>query len=334
MWPGAGASSGPRSGGRGERCQADTEVAGTFTDFQLLPRQMREFLLYRHCRRYPLVLEPRGLCRGPGRVRLLLAVKSQASSFDRRQAIRQTWGASGGSGVRLLFLLGLQRQPELSGLLGCESRRHGDLLQWAFLDTFFNLTLKEVLFLAWLGRRCPGAHFIFKGDDDTFVNTGGLLHLLSGLGPAESRELFIGDLILGARPCRDPALKYYVPGAFYSGLYPPYAGGAGVLYSGRLARRLARVSHSVPLFPIDDVYAGMCLARLGVPPRHHPGFCSFGLGLNVTDPWDPCVYRRLLVVHRRSPQEIVHLWRLLHQANVSCQAGPSDLGLEWPVGGC
>ncbi|XP_043538976.1 N-acetyllactosaminide beta-1,3-N-acetylglucosaminyltransferase 2-like [Chiloscyllium plagiosum] len=316
-------------GGRNGLCRPDLEVADTFVDFQHLPQQMQDFLLYRHCRWYPLLLEPRGLCRGPGEVKLLLAVKSQAASFDRRQAIRQTWGAGRHRGVRLLFLLGRQGHPELSGLLGCESRLHGDLLQWAFLDTFFNLTLKEVLFLAWLGHRCPGARYIFKGDDDTFVNTGGLLDYLSGLGQVQGLDLFVGDLIVGGRPSRNASLKYYVPGAFYSGLYPPYAGGAGVLYSGLLARRLARVSRSVPLFPIDDVYTGMCLRRLGLSPVHHPGFCSFGLSPNVTDPWDPCVYRHLLVVHQRSPQEIIRLWRLLHHPNISCQPGPSALSPEW-----
>ncbi|XP_041035790.1 N-acetyllactosaminide beta-1,3-N-acetylglucosaminyltransferase 2 [Carcharodon carcharias] len=316
--PAAGALLPPR-----QRCRPDTGVAGSFVDFQHLPQQMKDFLLYRRCRAYPLVLEPRAPCRGrPGTPRLLLAIKSQASSFARRQAIRQTWG-SGQAGGRLLFLLGQQRggppdgHPDLRGLLRYESRRHGDLLQWAFRDTFFNLTLKEVLFLPWLVRRCPGARFVFKGDDDVFVNTGRLLDYLAALGPGEARDLFLGDAILGAAPARDPALKYYVPGAFYRGLYPPYAGGAGVLYSGRLARRLARAARAVPLFPIDDVYTGMCLQRLGLAPTPHPGFRSFGI--NASDRWDPCAYQQLFMVHRRSPQEMVQLWRLLRQPNITCQ---------------
>ncbi|XP_072345769.1 N-acetyllactosaminide beta-1,3-N-acetylglucosaminyltransferase 2-like [Scyliorhinus torazame] len=312
----------PATGQAGDRCLPDREVEGSFADFQHLPQQMKDFLLYRRCRAYPLLLEPRPVCQAAPR--LLLAVKSQISSFARRQAIRQTWGGLGrASGVRLVFLLGQQWQgppdghPNLTGLLHCESRRHGDLLQWAFRDTFFNLTLKEVLFLGWLGRRCPGARYVFKGDDDVFVNTGRVLGYLAALGAREGRDLFLGDAIVDAVPARDSALKYYVPGAFYRGLYPPYAGGAGVLYSGQLARRLARVSRGVPLFPIDDVYTGMCLRRLGLEPVHHPGFHSFGI--NATDRWDPCVYRRLFMVHRRSPREIVKLWRLLQQPNITCE---------------
>ncbi|XP_067877607.1 N-acetyllactosaminide beta-1,3-N-acetylglucosaminyltransferase 2-like [Heterodontus francisci] len=313
-------------GGADRHCQPDPDVSSRFVDFPHLPRQMKDFLLYRRCRAYPLLLEPRGLCPGwaggPPVLQLLLVIKSQVSSFARRQAIRQSWGGVGrASGVRLLFLLGQQQaadgHPNLTGLLGYESRRFGDLLQWAFRDTFFNLTLKEVLFLPWLARRCPAARYVFKGDDDVFVNTERLLDYVLALDPEKSRDLFLGDAILNAVPSRNPGLKYYVPGAFYSGLYPPYAGGAGVLYSGHLARRLAEASQAVPLFPIDDVYTGMCLHQLGLAPVYHEGFRSFGI--NVTDCWDPCAYRRIFMVHRRTPQEMVQLWKILHQPNITCK---------------
>ncbi|XP_062892288.1 N-acetyllactosaminide beta-1,3-N-acetylglucosaminyltransferase 2-like [Mobula hypostoma] len=312
---------------RAPGCGPDRQVESRVADFQQLPQAVKDFLLYRRCRHFPRLLEPRGVC-GRG-LRLLIAIKSTASSFVRRQAIRQSWGGLGrASGVGLVFLLGVEEEadghPGLAAQLACESRRYGDLLQWAFRDTFLNLTLKEVLFLPWLGRRCPGARFIFKGDDDVFVNTERLLDYLDGPepgaspGPAlhRSPDLFLGDAIFGAKPCRNPRLKYYVPGAFYNGPYPPYAGGAGVLYAGRLARRLERAARALPLFPIDDVFTGMCLRRLGLAPTAHAGFRSFGI--NESQRWEPCAYRRLLMVHGRSPQEVVLLWRMLHQGNLTC----------------
>ncbi|XP_059811194.1 N-acetyllactosaminide beta-1,3-N-acetylglucosaminyltransferase 2 [Hypanus sabinus] len=308
---------------RAPGCGPDRRVESRVADFQQLPQAVKDFLLYRRCRRFPRLLEPRGVC-GRG-LRLLIAVKSTASSFGRRQAIRQSWGGVGrAAGVGLVFLLGVEEaadgRPDLAGLLACESRRFGDLLQWAFRDTFLNLTLKEVLFLPWLGRHCPGARFVFKGDDDVFVNTERLLDYLDGpeADPALGRspDLFLGDTILGAQPCRNPGLKYYVPGAFYSGPYPPYAGGAGVLYTGRLARRLERAARALPLFPIDDVFTGMCLQRLGLAPTAHAGFHSFGI--NESQRWEPCAYRRLFMVHARSPQELILLWRVLHGGNLTC----------------
>ncbi|XP_069752156.1 N-acetyllactosaminide beta-1,3-N-acetylglucosaminyltransferase 2 [Narcine bancroftii] len=300
-------------------CGPDLDVAVRVADYHLLPQSMKDFLLYRHCRRYPLLLEPRDLCGPDGDPRLLLAIKSQASSFTRRQAIRQTWGGLGWAwDVGLVFLLGQEEEEGggLSSLLACESRRFGDLLQWAFHDTFLNLTLKEVLFLPWLLHRCPSTRYIFKGDDDVFVNTPGLLAYLDS-EQAQGLNLFLGDAIFRGRPCRNASLKYYVPGAFYSGLYPPYAGGAGVLYTGHLARQLEWASRALPLFPIDDVFTGMCLRSLGLVPTHHPGFRSFGI--NASERWEPCIYRRLFMVHRHSPQEMLLLWSLLQQqGNVSC----------------
>ncbi|XP_032872432.1 N-acetyllactosaminide beta-1,3-N-acetylglucosaminyltransferase 2-like [Amblyraja radiata] len=310
-----------RSTGSGPRCRPDTTVETSVVDFQLLPPLMQDFLRYRRCRSFPVVLEPRGVC-GPGpgpSPRLLLAVKSQVSNFARRQAIRQSWGGLGRSaGVGLVFLLGQQEEvdghPRLQGLLDCERRSHGDLLQWGFRDTFLNLTLKEVLFLPWLARRCPSARFIFKGDDDIFVNTEGLLGFLTLL--EQVHDLFLGDTIEDGRPCRDAEIKYYVPGAFYSGLYPAYAGGAGVLYTAHLARRLERASRSLPLFPIDDVFVGMCLRSLGLAPTPHPDFYSFGI--NDSQHWDPCAYHRLLMVHPRSPHENLLIWGMLHSGDLCC----------------
>ena len=55
---------------------------------------------------------------------------------------------------------------KLNNLLELENKEHHDILQWDFSDTFFNLTLKQVLFLEWMERNCPNARFLLNGDDD------------------------------------------------------------------------------------------------------------------------------------------------------------------------
>ena len=39
---------------------------------------------------------------------------------------------------------------DLSDMLKFESEKHQDILLWNYRDTFFNLSLKEVLFLRWV----------------------------------------------------------------------------------------------------------------------------------------------------------------------------------------
>uniref|UniRef100_A0AAV2IZ74 Hexosyltransferase n=1 Tax=Knipowitschia caucasica TaxID=637954 RepID=A0AAV2IZ74_KNICA len=193
---------------------------------------------------------------------LLMAIKSQLANFENRQAIRETWGRSGhvsgeynirGGLVRTVFLLGKQESKphlDMDILLRDESRKYGDILQWDFKDTFFNLTLKDVLFWRWLEQYCPKAVFVFKGDDDVFVRTDALMDYLNKQWEEHSlwqvyanetdkgMDLIIGEVINNARPNRDPSTKYFIPESFYHGAYPTYAGGGGVVYSGSLALRL------------------------------------------------------------------------------------------------
>uniref|UniRef100_A0A2I3TJS5 Hexosyltransferase n=1 Tax=Pan troglodytes TaxID=9598 RepID=A0A2I3TJS5_PANTR len=294
--------------------------------FQVLEPQFRQFLFYRHCRYFPMLLNHPEKCRGD--VYLLVVVKSVITQHDRREAIRQTWGrerqsAGGGRGaVHTLFLLGTASKQEerlhYQQLLAYEDRLYGDILQWDFLDTFFNLTLKEIHFLKWLDIYCPHVPFIFKGDDDVFVNPTNLLEFLADRQPQEN--LFVGDVLQHARPIRRKDNKYYIPGALYSkASYPPYAGGGGFLMAGSLARRLHHACDTLELYPIDDVFLGMCLEVLGVQPTAHEGFKTFGISRNRNSRMnkEPCFFRAMLVVHKLLPPELLAMWGLVH-SNLTC----------------
>ncbi|KAM3600028.1 uncharacterized protein V6R79_015971 [Siganus canaliculatus] len=316
-------------------------------DLNGLPDQIKAFIWSMHCREYPLLINQPAICRSndssliPDSPMLIMAIKSQVGNFENRQAIRETWGRSGlvksdsnrVSLVRTVFLLGRQDSstgphPDLRNLLELENQKYGDILQWDFRDTFFNLTLKDLLFWHWLRQYCPSAIFVFKGDDDVFVRTGALLDYLHKQWEEHNQlrvytnktdmdlNLFIGDVINNAMPNREPSTKYYIPERFYKGSYPPYAGGGGVVYSGSLASRLKEVSERVRLFPIDDVYLGMCLHRLGLSPSHHPGFLTFDLP--DLDRGNPCAYKSVLLVHRRSPKEMLTLWKQLQNLSGQC----------------
>ncbi|XP_040492331.1 UDP-GlcNAc:betaGal beta-1,3-N-acetylglucosaminyltransferase 7-like [Ursus maritimus] len=291
--------------------------------FQGLEPHFRQFLTYRHCRYFPMLLNHPEKCGGA--VYLLVVVKSVITQHDRREAIRQTWGReqeSGRGAVRTLFLLGTASKQEerahYQQLLAYEDRLYGDILQWDFLDSFFNLTLKEIHFLKWFDIYCPRVQFIFKGDDDVFVNPTNLLEFLADRQPQE--DLFVGDVLQHARPIRRKDNKYYIPGVLYSkASYPPYAGGGGFLMAGGLARRLHRACDTLELYPIDDVFLGMCLEVLSVQPTAHEGFKTFGISRNRNSRMnkEPCFFRSMLVVHKLLPAELLAMWGLVH-GNLTC----------------
>ncbi|XP_071361900.1 UDP-GlcNAc:betaGal beta-1,3-N-acetylglucosaminyltransferase 9 [Trachinotus anak] len=270
---------------------------------------------------------------------MLIAVKSIAADFDKRQVVRRTWGKEGrfqnGVSIRTVFLLGVPRNrtalPLWDRLLAYESQTFRDILLWDFEDTFFNLTLKETHFLKWVNSSCPHVKFIFKGDADVYVNVENILEMLQGQKPDE--DLFVGDIIINAKPIRRRSSKYFVPEFVYGGgLYPNYAGGGGFVMSGHTARRLSSACQQVELFPIDDVFLGMCLQLIGVKPSRHQGFRTFGIPRPSAAPhlqtFDPCFYQELMVVHSLSVPQIWLMWNLLHDPKLSCHNRTSLT--SWP----
>ncbi|XP_015460576.3 N-acetyllactosaminide beta-1,3-N-acetylglucosaminyltransferase 2 [Astyanax mexicanus] len=325
-------------------CFPNYDVIWSLSDYFSLPSQIQRFVISMHCRDYPVIIDQPRVCGNASQqhqaegLMLLLAIKSQAPNFENRQAIRKTWGRSGlvkgqvgkGGQVRRVFLLAKnQSGHDLDTVkkLKEESKKFGDIIMWDFLDAFFNLTLKDILFWDWFSKNCHNTRFVFKGDDDVFLRTPVLLDYLQKV-EAEARlngsrrgkpleEFYVGEVITSAAPLRSKTTKYYIPDSFYKGMYPSYAGGGGVVYSGALVLRLLEVSKRVHLFPIDDVYLGMCLQRLGVIPTHHPAFLTFDFPNDEGK--KPCAHHTIVLVHKRSPKEMRKLWVKTQNPSYKCR---------------
>ncbi|XP_073516540.1 N-acetyllactosaminide beta-1,3-N-acetylglucosaminyltransferase 3-like isoform X1 [Phyllobates terribilis] len=293
-------------------------------------QNFKDFLVYRHCRAFPLLLDSPMKCGGPHNedVFLLLAIKTAPGNFERREAIRRTWGEEktyNGAKVKRVFLSGVPRNKEqtkrMMQLLSTESEIFEDIVQWNFEDSFYNLTLKQVLFHHWLEQKCPGAQFIFNGDDDVFVHT---LNVVTYLQSTEikgmKRHLFVGALNEGMPLIREKHSKYYVSKEIFpADSYDPYCGGGGILMSSFTASSIQKESQYIPLIPIDDAYLGMCLKRAGLAPQNHEGIRTLGIRVpNNIDSFDPCFYQHMLMVHRFMPYEMLIMWKSLQITKLSC----------------
>nr|XP_003221645.2 PREDICTED: UDP-GlcNAc:betaGal beta-1,3-N-acetylglucosaminyltransferase 9 isoform X1 [Anolis carolinensis] len=289
----------------------------------------RQYLRDKDNRKFDILInQPKKCKRNPGGPFLLIAVKSLVEDFDRREIVRKTWGREGlvnGAQVQRVFLLAVPKNkttlPTWEILVQQESQMYRDILLWDFLDTFFNLTLKEIHFLNWADEFCSNTKFIFKGDADVFVNVENIVHFLESRDPNE--DLFVGDIIYNAQPIRKHKSKYYIPETMYGlGMYPVYAGGGGFLLSSSTMRKLSQACNQVELFPIDDVFLGMCLQRINLKPVMHEGFKTFGITKPSAAPnlqtFDPCFYKDLMVVHSLKVAEIWLMWNLLHNSRLSC----------------
>ncbi|CAJ0965681.1 unnamed protein product [Ranitomeya imitator] len=181
-------------------CTANWNLT-TLDWFNMLEPHFQQFLLYRHCRYFPMIINNPQKCFG--NIDLLIVVKSIITQHDRRDVIRKTWGKEkkiNGKKIKTIFLLGTAMKEEeranYQKLLDFENQIYRDILQWDFLDSFFNLTLKEVHFLKWMTIYCQNVTYIFKGDDDVFVSPNNVLDYLDG---KTSPDLFVGDVLYKAK---------------------------------------------------------------------------------------------------------------------------------------
>lgn len=112
--------------------------------------------------------------RHPNKSLILVLVHSACNHRPQRDAIRDTWGnhvslLSKYHPVVILFVLG-GCGTEYNDKLKKEWMTFKDILQFDFLDTYQNLTLKVIGGMLWVSEFCNNAHYIVKADDDTFVN--------------------------------------------------------------------------------------------------------------------------------------------------------------------
>ncbi|XP_027971757.1 acetylgalactosaminyl-O-glycosyl-glycoprotein beta-1,3-N-acetylglucosaminyltransferase [Eumetopias jubatus] len=316
--PAASAAVQPSAFSSGSPCVANDSVNAT-VGFEQLPARIQDFLRYRHCRHFPLLWDAPAKCAGRRGVSLLLAVKSSPANYEWRELIHRTWGQE-----RRLFLLGSPARDDaesasrLAALMALEACELGDVLHWAFTDTFLNLRLKHLHLLDWLVERCPHGPFLLSCDDDVFVHTANVLHFLGTQRP--EGHLFAGQLMDGSVPVRNSWSKYFVPPQLFPGeAYPVYCSGGGFLLSRHTAGALRVAARRTPLFPIDDAYMGMSLKRAGLAPSSHQGIRPFGLQLPGApkSSFDPCLYCQLLVVHGFAPYEMLLMWKALHNPGLS-----------------
>jgi hypothetical protein len=105
-------------------------------------------------------------------VDLLLIILSSSSHFLERQSIRETWGSMPdlfGVHSQRLFVIGYHSGGNFYKDLSNEAAHEHDLLYLTVND--HSNTLKELHAYRWLEQHCSTVKYIFKTEDDLFVNS-------------------------------------------------------------------------------------------------------------------------------------------------------------------
>lgn len=127
------------------------------------------------------------LGKSPLNPHLIILVKSKIDNFERRNAIRNSWGFEKRFSdviVRTVFSLGIDKDThdgkvsEVQRLVDLEADRFNDIIQFNFIDTYFNNTLKTVNNLRWCKEYCNRSKFYLFVDDDFYVSVKNILAFL------------------------------------------------------------------------------------------------------------------------------------------------------------
>ncbi|XP_028990267.1 beta-1,3-galactosyltransferase 2 [Betta splendens] len=272
---------------------------------------------------YRYVLDQPSACRdaAPFLVFMVPVAPHEAAA---RRAIRATWGAPGHRTLTL-FYVGLpegRRAPSVQEALEEENRKHADIIQLNFRDSYQNLTIKTMMLMNWVATRCPNASYVMKVDADIFVN---VFYLLRRLRRSPRRGFITGSVISDGKPRRDRDSKWGVSEETYpERSFPPYVSGAGYVFSADLAARISWASRFVRMIPLEDVYVGLCLQVLGVRPVYSVSLLPFRNLFELRKlEYNRCTYARLLIVNGVQSSTLLHFWDDFSKGHRSCSRSAS-----------
>ena len=243
---------------------------------------------------------------------LVIVITSAVDNQERRQAIRNTWCSKQDKFSQLyqdqfqcFFMVGRPSDHNLWQALGDESLLYHDLITASYVDTYRNLTYKVLSGFQWVATQCREVQYIFKTDDDCFVNVAILLSLIQS-NTVDIENVYIGKLLSGddqTAVIRNKYSKWRVSRTEYqSDNYPSYISGIGYLLSNYTMIQILRQSKYVHPFPNEDAYVGVLAHQLGISPLLSGRFTFY----NTL--WRLCNFHYFVLLHhvQHDIQELVY----------------------------
>jgi beta-1,3-galactosyltransferase 1 len=250
----------------------------------------------------------------------LIFVFSRVDAFKQRDAIRKTWAKNmnlENSKTKILFALGSSESYSVQNRVIEEDDKHNDLIQWEFIDSYYNCTLKAIGILRWTLFYCKNVKFIMKTDDDILVNPLMLNQFIANI--TNSKKTIYRTLAKGWEPVRklnkSPSSKWYLSyESFSPTLFPDFMPGPYIISSDSIYPIYEEILSSLPALAFDDVYiTGVIAEKLNISRINTNYFVRLDwLKLWPKDIDSKLFESNILFFHDFSYSNIVLVWNKFH----------------------
>ncbi len=263
-------------------------------------------------------------------ITLLIVVKSALKHFDRRNAIRKSWGFEKRFSdvvMRKVFILGnCVDRTDINGcqdLIDDEFNQYKDIIQADFEDSYYNNTIKTMMAFKWIVEHCMRAEFILFVDDDYYISIKNLLKFIrnpTNASPLIDSEtdsnklnelkhqfdgrLYSGYVFSSSTPMRHKISKWFVPLHEYPySYYPPYVTAGAFVLSNVSLLDMYFASLYTKHFRFDDIYIGILAKKVSIIPLHNDNFYFWKLN------YDQKLYTNVIASHGFSDSnELMLVW--------------------------
>ena len=213
-----------------------------------------------------LLMNNPSLCFRHRKVFLLKMIRTIPSHFDRRMAIRETWGSEKhfpGIHMPIVFLIGLTKNKTEQENMERENKVYGDILQEDFTESYFTLDLKTTMAWKWASEYCPHATFVMVCNDEFIVDMFKLIPYLNSQ-PKDKSQINFCIKAVGYLVEREHS-KWQVSEETYEAThYPAFCVGSGYVAPSVVIRNMYFMSVDTPMFMPDDAWVGIVAEKLGL----------------------------------------------------------------------
>jgi len=198
------------------------------------------------------------------RYELFIGILSHPFNRGKRNSLR--FALRGDLAVRknqvgIRFFVGRSDNQKVNWMVEKEAERFQDIELLPMKESYLDILHKVVAIFTY-GTSKLEAPFLMKTDDDSFYRP---RSVLMSLANHPRKWAYIGSLIHGAAPFRNPSHRWYIPEDEYEGeTLPDYMAGHAYILSSDLALFLRKEweKGNLPFFRMEDVAVGMWVRKV------------------------------------------------------------------------